>query len=202
MVVECDIFKLEFLLVTVLVDECGVKLSLPFRPEALDLDLLGEIHPVGRKSFESGFLGAPVDRQLLVPLVVVKVLKLALGKSLALHGGEVSGQGFDVDPDILVVVENDGHILVRVRDAYVGYAVLKIRLAVVVMAEINLFAEQFTKECPYRQPLLAERLIADERNLLHLIGRDRGQLAEFFFRFGYLPDPDQGSGFFQFFFKI
>ena len=79
MVVECDIFKLEFLLVTVLVDECGVKLSLPFRTEALDLDLLGEIHPVSGKSFEYGFLGTPVDRQLLVPLVIVKILKLVLG---------------------------------------------------------------------------------------------------------------------------
>ena len=82
MVVEGHIFKLEFLLIAVLVDEGRVKLSLSLRTEALHLDLLGEIHPVGRESFEYGFLGAPVDGQLLIALVLIQIFNLVLGKRL------------------------------------------------------------------------------------------------------------------------
>ena len=156
MVVKGDIFKLKLFLVAILVDEGRVKLTLTFRAETLDLDLLGEIHPVGRKSFEDGFLGAPIDRQLLVPLVIIKVIDLVLGKSLALHGGEVTGQGLDVYSDILVVIQDDSDIFIRVCDAYVGDAVLQLRFSVIMVAQIDLLSEQLAEKRPYRKPLLTE----------------------------------------------
>ena len=84
MVVEGDIFKFEFFFVAVLVDECGVQLSLVPQAEAVHLDLLGKIHMVRRDSLEYGFLCAPVDGKLLILLLVVQVVDLILRQSLLL----------------------------------------------------------------------------------------------------------------------
>ena len=66
------------------------------------------------------------------------------------------------DADILVVVQDDGYIFVCVRDAYVGDAVLQVGLPVVVVAQVDLFAEQLAKKRPDREPLLAEGFVVDE----------------------------------------
>ena len=46
MVVEGDVFKFEVFLISILVDECGIQLTLAPRTEALDFDLLGEVDRV------------------------------------------------------------------------------------------------------------------------------------------------------------
>ena len=78
MAVKHHVFEVKFLLVLVLVDECCLELSFLSELELFDLDLLGKIHSVLRHSLEDGFLGSPVDCQLLVRLLVLKVLYLNL----------------------------------------------------------------------------------------------------------------------------
>ena len=72
--VEGDVFEVEFLFVVFLAGEGGLELAFAAGAEALDLDLLGEIHVVAAQELEDGFLGAPVDGELLVALVVLQVV--------------------------------------------------------------------------------------------------------------------------------
>lgn len=44
--VKCNILEFEFILITVLVDECGLKFTFSPRMETLDFDLLCKIHVV------------------------------------------------------------------------------------------------------------------------------------------------------------
>ena len=151
MVVEGDVFKFEILLIAVLVDEGGIQLAFPLGAEALDLDLFGKRHPVCGDSLEYGFLGAPVDGELLVALVVIQVVNLFLRESLALDCREIPGKGLHVDSYIFVVIEDDGHVFLGMGDADIRHAVLEVGLAVVVMAQVDLLPEQFAKESPYRK---------------------------------------------------
>ena len=78
MAVEHHVFELEIFLVFVLVNEGSFKLSLLSDIEFLDLDLLGEIHPVLGHSLEDCLLCTPVYCKLLILLLVVKVVYLFL----------------------------------------------------------------------------------------------------------------------------
>ena len=74
--VEDHVFKLEVLFVFVLVDECGLEFAFLSYVELLHLDLFGEVNAVLGHSLEDGLLRAPVDGELLVLLVVIKVFDL------------------------------------------------------------------------------------------------------------------------------
>ena len=74
MTVEHHIFKVEFFLIFVLMNEGRFKLAFFLEVELFHLDLLCEIYTVLRHSLENRFLRAPVDCELLVLLVVVKVV--------------------------------------------------------------------------------------------------------------------------------
>ena len=76
MVVKGNIFEFKFFLVAVLMNERCIEFALTFGPESLYLNLLGKVHSVGRKPFEYGFFGAPVNSQLLVSFVIVKIFDL------------------------------------------------------------------------------------------------------------------------------
>ena len=141
MIVKSDIFQFEFLFVTVPVDEGGFELTLSPRLEMFDFYLFRKIHAVRRHSLVDGLLGAPVDCQLLILPVVVKIFYLIIGQRLLLDNGKVPVKTFDVNADILVVIEDDRNVFPGVGDAYVGHAVLEIRLPVVVVAEVDLLAE-------------------------------------------------------------
>ena len=67
MAVESDVFQVEFFFF-VLVAEGRFQFAFAAGAEALDLDLLGEIDIVAAQELEDGFLGAPVDGELLVAL--------------------------------------------------------------------------------------------------------------------------------------
>ena len=71
MTVEDHIFKLEILLELVLVDECGFEFAFLAEIELLHLYLLSEIHTVLRHSLIDSLLCAPVDRELLVLLLII-----------------------------------------------------------------------------------------------------------------------------------
>ena len=81
-----------------------------------------------------------------------------------------------------------GDVLLGVGDAYVGDAILKIRLAVVVVTQIHLLLENLVEQGAHRKFLLAERFAAYERYFLHLVGRDGAHFDEFLLGLGYLPD--------------
>ena len=78
MSVKDHVFKLEFLFVFVLVDECSFKLTFLPYVELLDLDLLSINDAVLRHSLEDRLLCTPVDCELLVPLVLLQVVDLVL----------------------------------------------------------------------------------------------------------------------------
>ena len=134
MAVEGHITQFELLFVFVLVDEGGLQFAFVAEVELLDFYLLGEIDAVDRHSLVYGLLRAPVDRKLLVLLllVVIQVVDLIFGERLLLNGGEIPVEGFYVYAEIVFVVGDYGDVLLGVGDAYVGDAILKIRLAVVV----------------------------------------------------------------------
>ena len=90
MAVEDHVFELEILLVLIFVDEGCLKFTLLSYIELLDLYLLGKVNAVLGHSLEDGFLSAPLDRELLVPLVLLQVIDLILREGLLLHYREVS----------------------------------------------------------------------------------------------------------------
>ena len=89
MTVEGHILELELLFEAVLVDESGIQLSLTFEAEIVNFYLLCKIDIVLGHFFEHCFLGAPVDGQLLVPLVLIQVFDFVFGKSFLLDCGEI-----------------------------------------------------------------------------------------------------------------
>ena len=119
MPVEGDVFELQLLFVAVLVDERGLELAFASRAEPLDLDLLREVDMVLGHFLENGLLCAPVYGQLLVLLlpVVLEVVDLVLGEGFLLHGGEVAVQGLDIDAHLVVLVQDNGDVLVGMGDA-------------------------------------------------------------------------------------
>ena len=92
MPVEYHVLRFELLLVSVLVDEPRIQLSLLLRGEPVDFYLFGKVHLVLGHPFEDGFLRAPLDCKLFVPSVLVDVLYLLLGKRLFLYGREIPVQ--------------------------------------------------------------------------------------------------------------
>ena len=150
-------------------DERRFQFSLAAHAETLHLDLLGEVYIVMRQSFENRLFGAPVHGQLLVPAVVVQVLDFLLGKGLLFYCGEIAVQRLDVDAHILGVVQDHRHVFLGMRDADIGYQVLQIGFAIIVVAQIDLLVEQLVQQGPHRQPLLAQGLALDERDFFHLV---------------------------------
>ena len=133
-----------------------------------------------------------VDGQLLVSLVVLKVFDFVLAQGLLLNGGEVAVQGFHIDAAVLLVVQDDGHVFLRVGNGDIGGVVLKVRLAIVVMAQVHLFVEKGVQQGAYGQPLFAKGFAFDERDLFHLVRGSGAQCYELLFRLGDLPHTDRG----------
>ena len=79
MAVEDLVVELESLFLTVLVDESGLQLAFVAGGKALHFYLSGEVHTATGHALVDGFLGAPVDGQLLVGVVVREVVLLVLG---------------------------------------------------------------------------------------------------------------------------
>ena len=190
MAVERDVLEVEFFLV-VLVDKGGFQFPFAAGTEALDLDLLGKIEVVYGEKLEDRFLGAPVDGELLVALVVLEVFDLLFGQGPFFHGGEIAVQGFDVDAHVFFFMENHGYIPVRVGNGDVDRIVFDIRLAVVMVAEIDFFVEHGAQQGPHGEPLLAQGFAADERDFLHLVGGGGTEFFQFFLGLTDLPDADQ-----------
>ena len=71
-----------------------------------------------------------------------------------------------------------------------------------MVTQIHFLVKQGAKQCADREFLLADGLALDEGNLLHFIGRNVPDLPKFLFRLGDLPNPDDRTGLFNFFFKI
>ena len=157
MAVEGHVAKLEFLFVAVLVNEGGFEGAFASGMEGIDLDLLREIYPVLGDFLIHGFLGAPVDGQLLVAAFVVQIFDFLFTEGLLFHGGEVAVQALAVDAHIVAVVQNHGHVLVGVGDADVNCIVLDVGFAVIVVGEVHLLFEHCVQKSPHRQFLLAER---------------------------------------------
>ena len=78
MAVKSHVLQIKLFLVSVFIDKGCFELAFAPRAEALDFNLLGEIQVVDGQSFEYRFLGAPIDGELLVPLVVFEVFNLVL----------------------------------------------------------------------------------------------------------------------------
>ena len=87
-------------------------------------------------------------------------------------------------------MNDDCHVFVCVRDAYVGHAVLQIRLSVVVVVEVHLLLKDLVQECPYSEFLLSVTLVSEEGDLLHLVGRNRTELQQFLLGLRHLPYGD------------
>ena len=174
MTIEHHIFKVKFLLMFVLVDECSLELSLSLRTELLHFDLLGKYHTVLRHSLEYSLLGAPIDCELLVLLasVVLEVIDLVFRQCLLLHCREVSFERFDVDSDLFLFVSYDCDVVVGVSDADVCCAVLKIRLAVIMMVEVHLFLEELIDERSYCEFLFSLVFASEQRNLFKFVCRN------------------------------
>ncbi len=81
-------------------------------------------------------------------------------------------------------------------NADIGYLVLQIGFAVIVVAQIDLLVEQLVQQGPDRQPLLAQGLAFDERDFFHLVRGRRTHFLELLFRFRNLPDRNGGLGIF------
>ena len=197
MTVEDHVFEFEILFIFILMDEGCLKFTFLSYIELLHLDLLGEVHAVLGHSLEDGLLCTPVDGKLLVLLVVIKVLDLIFGKSLLFNSGKIPVEGLDVDSHLLVIMDDDRYIVLSMCDADVCSAVLKVRLAVVMMVEIHLLLEHFVDECPYCQLLSSLAFAAEKLDLFKLVCRDGGEAHQFLFRFGYMP-----YGYFRFVVKF
>ena len=120
MAVEGHVLKFIFLFEAVLVRERGHQFAFAAHAEIVDLDLVGEIDAVLRDHLVHGFLGAPVDGELLVALLLVDFLdlfELVFGKGFLLDGGEVAVERLAVDAHFVGRVEDDGDVAVGVGDA-------------------------------------------------------------------------------------
>ena len=133
--VEDHVFQLELLLVLVLVDEGSLKFTLLADVELLHLDLFREVHPVLGHSLEEGLFGAPVDGELLVPLVLLQIVDLVFREGLLLDHREVPVERLHIDADLILVMDDDRYIVLCMCDADVCRAVLEVRLAVVVVVD-------------------------------------------------------------------
>ena len=160
--------------------------------------MLGEIHVVAAQQLEDGLLGAPVDGQLLIALLIFQVFDFVFAEGFFLHGGEVAVQGFDVDAAVFLIVQDDGHVFFRMGDGDVHRIVLQVGFAVVMMAQVHLLVEEGVQQGADGEPLLAKGFAADEGDFFHLVRRGGAQLGEFLFGFGDLPHAD-GGFVFQFF---
>ena len=78
MAVEGNVLKFKVFLITVFVDECCLKFAFSAGTETLYFYLLCKIYAVSGNSLEDGFLCAPVDCELLVAAIVLKVVDLVL----------------------------------------------------------------------------------------------------------------------------
>ena len=173
-------------------DESGLKFTFLAEIELLYLDLLGEINPVLRHSLVDSFFCAPVDCELLILLFVVEIVNLVLRKSLLLHCREISVKRLDVDSDLFFVVDDYGHVVICVCNADVCCAILKIRLAVIVMVEIHFLFEHLVKECSYCKFLSSLTFTAEKRNLFHFISRNGNEIHQLVFRLSHMPHGDFG----------
>ena len=169
MAVEGHVAELQIVLVTVIVGEGGGQVAFVVETETVNLDLLGKIHSVVRSQLVDCFLGAPVDGQLLVLAVVVEIIDFILGEGLLLDRGEVPVQRLAVYSDLLVLIENHCNVFIGVGDADVDGVVLDVRLAVIVMGEVNLILEHCVQQCPYSKLLLAERFTSDIGDFLKFV---------------------------------
>ena len=93
MAVKHHVFEFEILFVLVFMDEGCLELSFLAQVELLYLDLLREIHSVLRHPLEDGLFGAPVDRELLVLLLVMQIVDFVLREGLLLYGRDCSRSG-------------------------------------------------------------------------------------------------------------
>ena len=177
MAVEDHIFEFEILLVFILVDECRFKLSFLAYIELLYLDLLGEDDAVLRHSLEYGLLCAPVDGKLLVSLLLLEIVYLIFGKSLLLDSREIPVERLDVDTEFVIVADDDSHILVGMSDADVCDAVLKVRLAVVMVVEVHLLLEHFVQESAHSKLLPSVVLVSVKRYLFKFICRNGNKIT-------------------------
>ena len=190
MTVEDHVLKLEIFLMLILVDECSFKLSLFPEVELLHLYLLGEIHAVLRHSLEYGLLRAPVDGELLVPLLLLQIVDLVLRKRLFLNCGEIPVESLDVDTEVILVMDDDSYILLCMGDADVGHAVLEVRLTVVMMIQVHLLLEYLVEQSSYSQLLTSLARAAEKHDLFHFISRNGAQILELIFRLCNLPYGD------------
>ena len=156
MAVEGDVLEFQVLFVAVLMGKG--RFDFPFAPhtERLHFDLLGEIYLVLRHFLVNGFLGAPVNGQLLVALFIVEIIDFLLGKGFLLHSGKIAVKGFAVYPHFLRFMQDDGNVLVGMRDTDVDGIVLNIGLPVVMVTQIDLFLEHDIQKGADRQFLLAQ----------------------------------------------
>ena len=70
--------------------------------------------------------------------------------------------------------------------------VLQVRLAVVVVREIDLLLEKGVQEGAHGKALLAQGFAADEGDFLHLVGRGGAEVNQLLLRFRNLPHSDCG----------
>ena len=143
-------------------DKGGLEFAFTARVESFEFDLLGEVDIICRDAFEDGFFCAPVDGELLVSALVVKVFDLVFGESALLDCREIPVEGFDIDSDIFFIVENDGDILFCMRNTDICHHIFEIRLAVVMVAEIDLIVKELAQKSADRKALLALRFVADK----------------------------------------
>ena len=187
---ENYVFELKILLVLILVDECRLKLSLLAYIELLDLDLLGKDHTVLRHPLEDGLLGTPVDRELLVSLLLFEIVDLILRESLLLHNGKVPFKRLDVDAELVIIADDDRNIFVGMGDADVRHAVLEVRLSVVMVVQVHLLLEHFVQECAHGKLLPSVALVSVKRNLFKFICRYGHEVQQLLFAFRHLPYGD------------
>ena len=190
MTVENQIFELELLFIFILVDEGSLELSFLAEIELLHLYLLRKIHSVLRHPLVDGLLRTPVDGELLVLLFVIKVVNLILRESFLFYGRKVPVQRLHVDSHLFLIMDDDGYIFLGVCDADVCHAVLKIRLAVVMVVEVHLLFEHLVDKCPHSQFLSSLAFAAEQRYLFKFVIRDRYEIHQLFFCLGYLPYGD------------
>ena len=75
-------------------------------------------------------------------------------------------------------------------DADVRRHILEIRLAVFVVAEVNLVLEEFVEQGSHGKALLAEGFAADIGDFFHLVGWGGAEFYQFLFGLGDFPDRD------------
>ena len=176
MAVKNHILELEILLMLILVNEGCFKFAFFSYVKLFNLDLLRIYHSIEGHSLEYSFFCAPVDSELLVSLVLLKVIDLVFRQSLLLYNREVPVKRFYIDADFLLIMDDDGNVFFCVCDADVCRTVFKVWLAVVVVVEVHLLLEHLIDKCSYSQFLFSLAFASEERNLFHFVSRNRSDI--------------------------